>query len=248
MIDNFSKDSHLYAKYRPTYPSALFTYIISLLETKDQAWDCATGNGQVATQLAKEFQIVEATDISASQVEQAPKLANIDYSIQPAEKTKFEKDQFDLITVAQAIHWFDFEKFYAEVNRTLKPNGVLAVIGYGLLSISPELDLIIHHFYNDIIGAYWDEERKYIEENYETIPFSFEEIKTPKFEITYEWTAENLLNYLNTWSAVKHYEKDKNEFPLLLIQQQLKETWGAKKGKVVFPVLLRVGKKKSSSA
>ena len=248
MKDNFSKDSHLYAKYRPTYPSALFTYIISLLETKDQAWDCATGNGQVATQLAKEFQIVEATDISTSQVEQAPKLANIDYSIQPAEQTKFEKDQFDLITVAQAIHWFDFEKFYAEVNRTLKPDGILAVIGYGLLSISPELDLIIHHFYNDIIGAYWDEERKYIEENYETIPFSFEEIKTPKFEITYEWTAEDLLNYLNTWSAVKHYEKEKNESPLLLIQQQLKEVWGAKKRKVTFPVLLRVGKKKSFSA
>lgn len=248
MKDNFSKDSHLYAKYRPTYPSALFTYIISLLETKDQAWDCATGNGQVATQLAKEFQIVEATDISTSQVEQAPKLANIDYSIQPAEQTKFEKDQFDLITVAQAIHWFDFEKFYAEVNRTLQPNGILAVIGYGLLSISPELDLIIHHFYNDIIGAYWDEERKYIEENYETIPFSFEEIKTPKFEITYEWTAEDLLNYLNTWSAVKHYEKEKNESPLLLIQQQLKEVWGAKKRKVTFPVLLRVGKKKSFSA
>ena len=154
MKDNFSKDSHLYAKYRPTYPSALFTYIISLLETKDQAWDCATGNGQVATQLAKEFQVVEATDISASQVEQAPKLAHIHYTIQPAEQTKFEKDQFDLITVAQAIHWFDFEKFYAEVNRTLQPNGILAVIGYGLLSISPELDLIIHHFYNDIIGAY----------------------------------------------------------------------------------------------
>ena len=248
MKDNFSKDSHLYAKYRPTYPSSLFTYIFSLLETKDHAWDCATGNGQVATQLAKEFQVVEATDISASQVEQAPKLAHIHYTIQPAEQTNFEKDQFDLITVAQAIHWFDFEKFYAEVNRTLKPDGILAVIGYGLLSISPELDLIIHHFYNDIIGAYWDEERKYIEENYETIPFSFEEIKTPKFEITYEWTAEDLLNYLNTWSAVKHYEKEKNESPLLLIQQQLKEVWGAKKRKVTFPVLLRVGKKKSFSA
>ncbi|WP_283639497.1 class I SAM-dependent methyltransferase [Mesonia mobilis] len=248
MKDNFSRDSHLYAKYRPTYPSALFTYIFSLLETKDQAWDCATGNGQVATQLAKEFQIVEATDISASQVEQAPKLAHIHYSIQPAEQTKFEKDQFDLITVAQAIHWFDFEKFYAEVNQTLKPNGILAVIGYGLLSISLEIDHIIHHFYNNIIGDYWDEERKYIEENYETIPFSFEEIKTPKFEITYEWTAEDLLNYLNTWSAVKHYEKEKNESPLLLIQQQLKETWGVKRRKVAFPVLLRVGKKKSFSA
>ncbi|HIB36391.1 class I SAM-dependent methyltransferase [Mesonia sp.] len=248
MKDNFSKDSHLYAKYRPTYPSALFTYIFSLLETKDHAWDCATGNGQVATQLAKEFQVVEATDISALQLEQAPKLAHIHYSIQAAEQTKFEKDQFDLITVAQAIHWFDFEKFYAEVNRTLKPNGILAVMGYGLLSISPEIDLIIHHFYNNIIGEYWDEERKYIEENYATIPFSFEEIKTPKFEITYEWTAENLLNYLYTWSAVKHYEKDKNESPLLLIQQQLKETWGAKKRKVTFPVLLRVGKKKSFSA
>ncbi len=245
MKDNFSKDSDLYAKYRPTYPADLFNFIFDLVENKNSAWDCAAGNGQVATQLAKKFNLVEATDISASQLEQAPKLNNINYSIQPAEKTNFEENQFDLITVAQAIHWFDFDKFYAEVNRTLKPNGILAVIGYGLLSISPEIDNITHHFYDDIIGFYWDEERKYIEENYQTIPFPFKEISVPAFQIKVNWTAEEMLNYLNTWSAVKHYEKTINESPLRFIKIDLKKSWGNQKREVNFPVLLRVGKKKS---
>lgn len=247
MKDNFSKDSHLYAKYRPTYPIDLFNFIFELGENKDLAWDCATGNGQVATQLAKEFKQVEATDLSASQLENALQLENINYSVQLAEKTDFNNSQFDLITVAQAIHWFDFDKFYAEVNRTLKPDGIIAVIGYGLLKVSAEIDEIINHFYENIIGPFWDEERKYIEENYQTIPFPFEEISTPSFQIELNWTAENLLNYLSTWSAVKHYEKAKNESPLKFIKNELKTRWGKQKREVNFPVLLRAGKKKSSS-
>lgn len=247
MKDNFSKDSDLYAKYRPTYPKELFTYLFDLVENKDFAWDCATGNGQVAVELAKGFNVVKATDLSDSQLENATRKDNINYSVQLAEKTNFKNNQFDLITVAQAIHWFNFEQFYAEVNRTLKPNGVLAVIGYGLLTISPEIDKVIHHFYDHIIGSYWDEERKYIEENYETIPFPFEEISTPAFQIKVNWTAEDTLNYLNTWSAVKHYEKAKNESPLKEIEKDLKMVWKDKKREVSFPVLLRLGKKKSFS-
>ena len=246
MKDNFSKDSDLYAKYRPTYPKELFSYLYNLIENENLAWDCATGNGQVAAELAKKFKSVYATDLSASQLENAPRKDNLNYSVQLAEKTNFQNNQFDLITVAQAIHWFDFEKFYAEVNRTLKPEGIFAVIGYGLLTISPKVDEVIHHFYNDIIGSYWDEERKYIEENYKTIPFPFEEISNPDFQIKVKWSAEDVLNYLNTWSAVKHYEKAKNESPLLKIEKDLKTVWRDEKREVSFPVLLRVGKKKSS--
>lgn len=248
MKDNFSKDSQLYAKYRPTYPAVVFDYIFSLIENKNVAWDCATGNGQVATKLAKKFTLVKATDLSASQLKNSTPLNNIDYSVQLAEKTNFKNHQFDLITVSQAIHWFNFNEFYAEVNRTLKPNGYLVVIGYGLASVTPKINNLINYFYNDILGKYWDDERKYIEENYQTIPFPFKEVAAPKFKITYCWAAEDFLNYLYTWSAVKHFISIKKRNPLKLIEHELKNYWEDKKREVTFPVLLRVGNKKSFSA
>ena len=128
---------------------------------------------------------------------------NIRYSLQAAESTDFTNDFFDLIVVAQAIHWFDFEKFYAEVNRTLRKDGLLVVLGYGKLEVSEEIDAIITKFYREVIGPFWDKERKYIDENYQTIPFLFDEIKTPKFANIFEWTFEHLIGYLETWSAVK---------------------------------------------
>jgi len=241
MKNNFSQDSDNYAKYRPQYPTELYEYLYSLVNKYEKAWDCGTGNGQVAKMLSKKFKQVEATDISQNQLKEAPELANINYAVQRAEKTNFTDDQFNLITVAQAIHWFEFDDFYKEVKRTLQPNGILAIIGYGLLRINPEIDKIIHHFYDNIISEYWDEERKYIEENYQTIPFPFKELATPSFEINYNWNAEDLLNYLNTWSAVKHYEEKNKENPVKLITNQIQETWGNKKREVKFPLLLKVG-------
>jgi len=244
MKDNFSKDSHNYATYRPHYPSELYEYLFPLLDEYTKAWDCATGNGQVANVLAQKFTQVEATDISKNQLAQAPAIKNITYSIQQAEKTTFESNQFDLISVAQAIHWFNFDEFYAEAKRTLKPNGLIAIIGYALLKISPKIDEIISEFYQTIIGEYWDKERIYIEENYQTIPFPFSEITTPNFEIIYHWKAENLLNYLNTWSAVKHYEEKHQKNPMFFIEEDLKSAWGNEKRTVKFPILLRLGKQK----
>lgn len=175
-------NSDKYAKYRPTYPNELFDYLKSIVQNKQTAWDCGTGNGQVAFELAKIFDYVFATDISQSQIDNALQADNILYSVQAAEQTNFDNKQFDLIVVAQAIHWFDFDKFYAEVRRTAKEKALFCVIGYGRLQISEPIDNLITDFYTNVIGKYWDKERKYIDENYETIPFPFDEIKAPKFE------------------------------------------------------------------
>src|SRR2546428_4753450 len=171
MKDNFSKHSESYAQFRPTYPSELFNFLDEIVPEKRNAWDCGTGNGQVATELAKQFEHVYASDISEEQIANAVKKNNIEYKVEPAEKTSFQPEFFDLITIAQAIHWFDFEEFYKEVNRVLKPNGVIAVIGYYLTNIDPDTDKIIHHFYKNILSSYWDAERRYIDELYQTIPF-----------------------------------------------------------------------------
>jgi ubiquinone/menaquinone biosynthesis C-methylase UbiE len=243
MKDNFSIQSDKYAKYRPTYPAELFEYLNSIVPNKRNAWDCGTGNGQVAYELAKTFDKVFATDISQSQIDNALQADNILYSVQPAEKTNFDNDFFDMIVVAQAIHWFDFERFYAEVKRTAKENALLCIIGYGRSKISKQIESLIANFYANVIGKYWDTERKYIDKHYKTIPFPFEEIPTPNFENTQHWTFEHLIGYLNTWSAVKHFIKQNNYNPVDSLQSDIKLAWGDEPTKEVkFPLVLRIGR------
>lgn len=242
MKDNFSTQSDKYAKYRPTYPSDLFDFINSTVQNKQNAWDCGTGNGQIAYELAKTFDNVFATDISQSQVGNALQAYNISYSVQPAEKTNFNNDLFDLIVVAQAIHWFDFDQFYAEVKRTAKVNAFLCVVGYGRLEISEQIDSVIADFYDNVIGRYWDKERRFIDESYKTIPFPFNEIRSPNFVNTQQWTLEHLIGYLNTWSAVKHFIKQNNYNPIDKLQSDISQHWGNEQTKLVnFPLLLRIG-------
>lgn len=242
MKDYFSNNSAAYSQYRPTYPEGFFEYLKQIQPNRENAWDCGTGNGQIAQKLAVQFKNVFATDISQAQIEKALKLPNIFYSLQPAEKTNFPDQFFDLIIVGQAVHWFEFDRFYAEVKRTAKDHALIVLVGYGLLKVSHELDKVVDHLYRNIIGSYWDGERKYIDENYRTVPFPFEELDAPEFENTTQWTFEHLVGYLNTWSAVKHYIKEKGENPLEIIYQDLKDAWGPVKTRTIrFPTFLRIG-------
>ncbi|MDA0194507.1 MAG: class I SAM-dependent methyltransferase [Bacteroidetes bacterium] len=248
MKDNFSTGSDNYARYRPTYPDDFFDYLNRIKTGSQNAWDCGTGNGQVAGKLAAVYDNVFATDISQSQLDNAVIVDNVHYSLQPAEKTDFPDNFFDLIIVSQAVHWFDFVKFYAEVNRTAKNNALLVIVGYARDTIAPELDSIVDKLYYNIVGKYWDKERKYIEEGYRTIPFPFEEMESPDFKISYDWTLEHFIGYLETWSAVKHFIKEKGFNPLDLIREELKDGWGQTEKRVVeFPLLLRIGKIKNVS-
>jgi ubiquinone/menaquinone biosynthesis C-methylase UbiE len=241
--DNFSSQSDQYAKYRPTYPKEFFNYLNSIIPRKQNAWDCGTGNGQVAYELAKTFDAVFATDISQSQIDNALQADNISYSVQPAESTHFNNNLFDLVIVAQAIHWFDFDRFYAEARRTAKEHALFCVIGYGRIQISETIDALITNFYTNVIGKYWDKERRYVDEDYKTIPFPFDEIQTPQFENRHQWNLAHLIGYLNTWSAVKHFVKQNGYNPVDQLRPEIELYWGnAAEKEVVFPLLLRVGK------
>ena len=243
MKDNFTARSELYKKFRPVYPDELYNFLMGLVATKNTAWDCGTGNGQLALGLAKYFKEVYATDISEKQISNAVKENNIFYKVESAERTSFPDNFFDLITVAQAIHWFNFDAFYREVKRTIKTGGVLAVTGYGLVRIDEQTDKIINKFYCEVIGCYWNKERKYVDENYQTIPFPFKEIKTPSLINTFQWTFEQLTGYLQTWSAVQHFIKANNKDPVEIIYEELKNAWGNDPIKTIrFPILLRVAK------
>ena len=242
MKDNFSKQASVYAKFRPQYPDEMIAHVVSFVDNKSAALDIATGNGQVAAKLADSFEAVYATDISQTQLDNAIQKPNLVYKKESAEKTSFEDRHFDLITVAQAIHWFDFDVFYKEIKRILKPEGVFAVLGYGLFSTNPDTDVLLHNFYHNIVGPYWDAERKYIDDNYKTIPFPFKEIETKQFENRFTWTLEQLTGYLDTWSATQHYIKANKSNPIDLIREDLERSWEKGDKQVVFPQLLRIGK------
>ena len=243
MKDNFSAQASLYSKYRPTYPNSVFEFIYKVVPGNDYAWDCATGNGQIAVELSKVFNKVAATDISANQLAGAKQRENIMYLLENAEHSSFPDSSFDLITVGQAIHWLNFDNFYAEVHRTLKPNGIIAVLGYPLMRIDSKVDKVIEYFYNTVLKDYWDDERRFIDQQYQTIPFPFSEIKAPEFLIQLKWDLNGLFGFLNTWSAVQHYMKRNKNNPVDLIADQLKEEWGGEIAKeVTFKLLVRIGK------
>jgi ubiquinone/menaquinone biosynthesis C-methylase UbiE len=243
MKDNFSQQSKGYANFRPRYPAALYDFLYAHITTFDKALDIATGNGQVATELSKKFNEVHATDISAKQLAEAPALPNVFYKVEEAEESSFPGNYFDLITVAQAIHWFDFDKFYSTAKKLLKQDGIIAVIGYGPISVNDLVDPWLRYFYKNITGPYWDKERTYVDELYTTIPFPFTEIAAPALKMEYEWTKEQFVGYVNTWSAVQHFIKANNSHPLSAeLLQQLNRLWPHNATyKISFPLLLRTG-------
>ena len=232
----------MYAKFRPDYPQEIFDFILSKADKRDVAWDCATGNGQAAKELANHFKKVFATDISQKQLDNAEKKENIIYSLQPAEKTNFQDNTFDLITVSQALHWFDFEKFYAEVKRVAKNKAWISAWVYPTLTISPEIDeLVLEKHYKALLGSYWDHERKYVDANYTTIPFPFSETETPVFQMKLHWDIEQLAGYLNSWSGLQKFIQAKNFNPVEELTENIKRFWKSEKMEIIFPIYMRMG-------
>jgi ubiquinone/menaquinone biosynthesis C-methylase UbiE len=248
-IDNFSFKSKEYSYSRPVYPNDLFEYLSKITPMNDLAWDCATGNGQAAIGLGNYFKNVIASDASKNQIDNKFERKNILYKVFPAEAPILHDDSVDLVTVATAVHWFDFDSFYREVNRVSrkKPQeGRIAVWCYGMHKISPKIDEIIQRLDvdGDILGDFWPKEIRFIKEGYRTIPFPFREIEAPGFNMVAYWNMEQLFNYMHTWSAVKRYLEEKKSDPLDLVREEIKNFWGAKESEqklVKWDIFLRVG-------
>lgn len=229
--------------FRPQYPKEVFDYLLALTRNRACAWDAATGNGQVAHVLAGYFEKVVATDISSNQLAHALEHKNIEYRQERAEACSCGDHVFDLVVIAQAIHWLHFDSFYREVKRTLKSDGLFVVMGYGLFSVNEAVDAVIAHFYTETLRNCWDPERRYLDENYATIPFPFQELNTPAFEMKYEWKLDQLTGFLNTWSAVQHYISKFGNNPVDEVRKHLETVWPSQQINTVhFPLLLRVGR------
>jgi len=240
--DLFSGHSKQYAAFRPSYPTALYDFLIKHVPSNKTAWDCACGNGQVAKDLSGRFGIVYATDHSANQLSNALRKDNIIYSVSPAEKTAFTDRQFDLITVGQALHWFNIPEFFAEARRVSKPGGIVAVWGYSLLSVDAQIDPVLTHFYTEVIGPYWDKERKLVDDRYSTVQFPFEKIDVPPFEFSFNWTLDELSGYLSTWSAVQKYISQQKSDPVKPLTSQISPFWKTDRKKVSFPLFVLMGR------
>ena len=242
-IDRFSGHADLYAQYRIDYPPELYDFIGSLVQNRHIAWDCATGNGQVAGALADIFEQVEATDISETQLILAIKKPNIHYQTGSAEQAPFADNTFDLVTVAQALHWFSVDAFHREVRRVAKPGGIIAEWGYGLVKLNEaSLDSTMLDFYRNRIGPYWDPQRAYIDDAYTTLPFPFLDAQRANFTARRNWTLERFLNYLRTWSAVRQYLYENESDPVTELGEELKPIWGEGERDVAFSIFMRVGR------
>jgi SAM-dependent methyltransferase len=241
--DHFSAHSTDYAKYRPRYPDALFAYLASVTPHRQRAWDCATGNGQAALGLVPYFDEIIATDASQAQLENAVQHDKIVYQRVAAEHTNIGPQSVGLITVAQAFHWLDRDGFYREVRRVLKPGGALAVWCYIVTRVSPEINELLDVFYRDIVGPYWPPERRLTEDGYRSVPFPFQELGPPPFEMQMTWTLPDLLGYLRTWSATQRYIKAHGVDPVVPLAGELVRLWGPPEQPrpVRWPVGLRVG-------
>lgn len=224
--DHFSAQAGGYAVFRPTYPESLFAAIVALAPARRLAWDCATGNGQAAGALAPHFQRVIATDGSTAQLAAATPYPNVEYRLATAEQSGLDSGSVDLITVAQALHWFELPAFGREAERVMVPGGVLAIWGYLLAEITPEIDTLILALHNDIVGPYWPAGRDALLNRYEGLDLPFEKLAAPSAHMEHHWDLAQLMGYLGTWSAVAAYRQQRGSDPLALVHSQFEQAWG----------------------
>lgn len=242
--DHFSGRSIDYATYRPTYPEALFGWLADVAPARRLAWDCATGSGQAAAGLAPLFQRVMATDASSGQIKNAKAIPNVEYRVTPAEASGLAAAEVDLITVAQALHWFDRPTFFTEARRVTRPGSILAIWMYNLAKVTPAIDRLLERFYSETVGPYWPGNRVLVDQGYRTIEIPFDEITPPTFDMEAEWTIAHMLGYLRTWSAVARYSEDKGHDPVTAFAPELAGAWGgpASSRQIRWPLVIRVAK------
>jgi SAM-dependent methyltransferase len=224
--DHFSKDSAGYASYRPTYPTQLVDELSNISPGRKLALDCGCGTGQLSVLLAERFDLVKATDASAAQIENARRHERVTYRRALAEESGLADASADLITVAQAAHWLDLERFYVEVRRVARPNAAIALIAYGELKVEGAADSIVQDFYSKTVGPYWPPERRLVEQGYRDLPFPFRETLISHIAMEASWRLDELVGYVNTWSAVRAAEKALGHNPIAQLAEALRKVWG----------------------
>ena len=238
--DHFSGHADRYRDARPHYPAELFVWLAQQCAAHELVWDAGCGNGQASVALAQHFDAVYATDPSAAQITNAIAHPRVRYAVEPGEQCGLPDASVDLICIAQALHWLDHPRFFAEVRRVAKAGAFFAALGYGLATVTSEIDAVVYELYEPILGPYWPAERRHIELRYDTIAFPFAASANDNFAMAHAWTVDQYAAYIETWSALQRYRKAHSEDPLPAFVARLRAAWGDAPTRTVrWPLFLR---------
>lgn len=242
--DHFSGHAAAYARFRPTYPAALYDRCAQLPARRRLALDCATGNGQAARGLAARFARVVGTDASIQQVAAAARDGAVLFAAAPAERAPLADGAADLVLVAQALHWLHHASFYAEVERLLAPGGALVATMYDFLDAGPAIDAVVLEL-RERVEPYWPAERAHTtQQGFAALPFLAREEPAPAVAMVQRWTLDELAGYLGTWSAVRRYLAARGIDPVAALTPALAAAWGdpATHRDIRWPLMVRVGR------
>lgn len=239
----FSTVAREYANFRPGYPPELFAWLARAVASRRAAWDCGCGSGQASTALADIFDAVIATDVAPEQIAAARPHARVRYAVAAAEQSGLPDASVDLVTVAQALHWFEVEAFYAEARRVARPGALLAVWTYPRPEfLDPKLDRVFLNFYADVVGPYWPPERRHVEAHYRSLPFPNGEIDHPPFALELSWNFEQVIGYASSWSATAQFRKQRGTDPVPLLRDSLAPVWPGGNAVLRMPLVLRAAR------
>jgi SAM-dependent methyltransferase len=242
--DHFSSVAEGYAANRPTYPAALAEFLAGAVARPGVAWDAGCGSGQLSVLLADRFERVIATDGSAEQLARAAPHPRVEYRRATAEASGLADASVDLAVSAQAAHWFDLPRYYAEVRRVARKGAIVAQTVYNLVLVDDAIDLAVRRFYADQLATYWPPERRHVEADYATLPFPFERVAAPQLEMTASWDLLHFIGYMRSWSGVAAMERALGTQPMESLQRELEGLWGpAGSSRVArWPLTLKVGR------
>ena len=242
--DHFSSVSAAYSAFRPRYPAALIDYFASLAPRRRIAWDCGAGSGQATADIARRFEFVVATDLSADQLARASKGSGIGWAACAAERAAIRSSTIDAVAVAQALHWFAHDAFYAEVKRVASgPDAAVVAWTYAAPRMEGDVGEVLRRFMFEDIGSYWPPERKYVDSEYRTIPFPFERIHAPPFSLENDWTLQQIVGYMRSMSATARYMKANGVDPVVAVGEELLALWQDDAPRqIVWPVIVLAGR------
>jgi SAM-dependent methyltransferase len=242
--DHFSAQATTYAQSRPHYPAELFSWLSAQCAGHALAWDAGCGNGQASLALVEHFQSVFGSDPSAAQIASASGHARVRYAVEPAERCSLTDASADLVTVAQAYHWFDHPRFCAEARRVLVPAGVIALWSYAESRVDSSVDAVFDDLHNHRLGADWPAGRDHVINRYRDLPFPFTPIATPSFQMRCDWTLAQYFAYLRSWSASQRHLERTGRDAVTAIEPAMADAWGDPQSvrTVQWPLLVLAGR------
>lgn len=239
--DHFASVAKKYAEFRPHYPDVLVDVLAEHCTSSNLAWDAGCGNGQLTVMLARRFARVVGTDPSAAQLKHAVAHPKVEYMLATADLPMLDTRSVDLAASAQAAHWFHWPRYVAEVERVTKPGAVVATVSYGIMKLAGDAGELVTHYYRDVVGPCWPAERRHVENGYRDLTWPWTEIPTAPMDMTAQWTRDDLLGYVATWSATVKMITAVGVAPYEQLARELVQVWPGNEARTIsWPLALRV--------